>query len=295
MARALLLAGGTALGADQIYPMERLLALHGIGKYKHVAGVSVGSVNGSMFAANKMPELRTIWEHIDGITSFMCPRILGAGLPGWLCPPGLMSLKPLRKKLKNNITRAEILPHIEFTVGVTDFQRDEYLDLVGTEFSTDKEFIDAILASCAQPVLMQGERVRVYAPPARRHWCYDGGVKHIVPYVVDPLSFEHIDVILCNPPLRLPELSRQKLESLLDVGLRAFNIMANMNVLIADVLRLHAWQQDGANITIYAPIEPDDEFDASNSKVVHRLKTVGPWMWNHPWTVDGFLQHWMNS
>ncbi len=294
MARALVLAGGTALGADQVYPLEQLSALHGVTSYGHVAGVSVGSVNGSMFASDQLPQLRTIWESIDGTGSFMKPRLINNLFPGWLCPPGIMTLRPLRKKLEANISISQLLPSVEFTVGVTDFQEDRYHDLSAKVFSGDEDFIDSIIASSAQPVLMQTHRVYVQSEGEKR-WCYDGGVKHVVPMIPDPSSWDHIDVVLCNPPLRLKAVPRSKMNDIVEVGLRAFNIMTNENVLISDVERLLDWEEQGASITIYAPEELDDEFDASATTIEKRLNEIGKWMWEHPWTVSDFLDHWKNS
>lgn len=286
MARALLLAGGTALGADQIYTMEQLMSLHGLSAYKAVAGVSVGSVNGSMFSANKLTELRQIWEGIQGRSDFMELNLFGK--------PGLTSLEPLRRLLKGNISQSEIDAAVRFTMGVTDFQEDKYLDLESSSFSDNEAFLTGIVASSSQPVLMEGWRTEV--PPAgERHWCFDGGVRHVIPRFDDHASFTDIDVVLCNPPLRLPDIGHRDLDGLFEVMERAFNIMANQNTLISDVHRLLDWKNAGAKVTIYAPHEHDDEFAADHATIMKRLNVIGKWMWENPWSPQSFLDHWKAS
>lgn len=286
MTRALLLAGGTALGADQIYTMEQLMSRHGLDAYGAVAGVSVGSVNGSMFSANKLPQLRQIWESITGRSDFMELNLFGK--------PGLTSLEPLRRLLKHNIRQSEISSSLRFTVGVTDFQEDKYIDIPSSSFSDNEAFLTGIVASASQPVLMEGWRTEV-PPSGERHWCFDGGVRHVIPRLQEPSAFSDIDVILCNPPLRLSSLEDGDLDGLFEVMDRAFNIMANQNVLISDVQRLLAWGQAGSNVTIYAPREHDDEFAADHEIIMERLNVIGKWMWENPWSPQSFLDHWAAS
>jgi len=266
------------LGAVQVYAMERLIERHGLDAYSYVGGVSVGAINGLMFAANKLPELRALWNQVDGTDFFMRPNVFGK--------PGVFTLKPLRKKLKRNVRLSDIVPSLTYACGVVDYEADTYLNRAHQDMSDNDALWDAVCASAAQPIIMAGFKIEV--APALKHLCFDGGVKHVVPLLDDPASFDAIDVILCEPRHRLDPMPYSELNTLLKVASRSFRIMINENTLQADLVRIADWS-DLTQVTVYAPDQHDDEWDASRETIQRRLNVTGRWMWEHPFDARVLL------
>lgn len=279
MRRALLLAGGTTLGAVQVYPMERLRAQYPMASWTLVAGVSVGSVNGVLFAQDQLPKLREMWLKVDGTSFFMLPNVLHLD-------EGLFTLRPLRRKMDDLVFRQQISPGTTFVVGVTDYQSDKFRLLAHTSFSSDAALRDGIAASASQPVIMCGWRIEV--GENQPHQCFDGGVIHVVPMITDPAAFDAIDVILCEPPRRRGPLPYDKVSKLPGIAARSFEIVTDENVLLDDFRRISEWG-NVTQVTVYAPEDFMDEWDASPPTIKHRLDVVGKWMWEHPWDLGEVL------
>jgi hypothetical protein len=268
--RALLLGGGTALGAVQLYCMKKLVETHGLDAYTHVAGVSVGAANGIMFAQDRLDALDALWRTVKG--------------KGWFLGPtcrvnhGLTSLRPLRRRLNDVVSLSQIKPHMTFWCGVNDFESDKYRSLSHKAYTDDDELRDAIAASCAQPLIMEGYRVRV-APGDVFHLCFDGGVRHVAPLLPTISEVEAVDVVLCEPHDRINELDPAKLRGLFRLAGRALATYHD-NVVTGDIRRLQGWADAGLEVDVYAPEAWDDEWNASAAVIEHRLDVVGKEMWD---------------
>lgn len=282
--RAVLAGGGTALGAVQVYPLEQLMKEHGLPAYARAGGVSVGSVNTVMFAADKLPQLRALWNQVRGTSFFMRPNLCHLR-------KGLFTLSPLRKRMQRAVRLAELAPSIEYAAGVTDFQSALYRNISSRAMQTDDQLYDAICASAAQPIIMQGYLIDVGG--GARHLCQDGGVVNVIPQLEAPERFDAVDVILCYPVTKLVDKPRKDVEHLLGNTTRGFNIM-NRDVLVSD-LRVLRDYPSSVKVTIYAPPEYMDEWDASYATVQRRLNEVGPYMWAHPMTPGEAIERWKSS
>jgi predicted acylesterase/phospholipase RssA len=111
---ALLLSGGTALGAVQVPVVEE--AWRRLGPPAIIGGVSVGAVNALALADGDVAALRGVWADVDGARWFQRSQ-----LDVW---HGLFSLKPLRREIER---RGKGTPmRIPVVVGVVDIAAQRY-------------------------------------------------------------------------------------------------------------------------------------------------------------------------
>jgi predicted acylesterase/phospholipase RssA len=192
-------------------PLERIAREHWA-EVARIAGVSVGAVNGVMFAQNQLDVLLDLWNQVDGTDFFMEPSLAAPGPRG----AGLFSLAPLGKKLRAHVNPA--LLQRSYSVGVCDFDTDAYRDLSIDARTPKEDAVDRILASSAQPVIMRGYRLLI---GGEQRLCYDGGVRHVIPWLPADPAIDRIDVLLTQPAETRDTWKRTGTPTLLEIGSRA--------------------------------------------------------------------------
>lgn len=264
--RLLLLSGGTALGAVCVRTMRELVAAHGFAAYGGVAGVSVGSLNGLMFAQEALDDLERLWQRVDGTSFFQ-------RIDPFHLKKGLYSLEPLRKLVLGELKRPINLP---YWAGVTDLQIERYWNVPHVGLN-DEELADVIVASCSQPTIHHVTTCKT--PPGVRQ-CADGGVIHVIPQL-PPGEWSAVDVILCSLTERKDRVAASDVDGGLEAGLRALEIYNDRTVRL-DIQRLKRIVKDGTPVTLYSPAEdPGEPFDASPETIERRLGQIGEGVWKN--------------
>jgi len=252
---ALLLGGGTALGAFQVPIVERLVADHGWPSA--IAGVSVGAVNASLLCEGRLEDLRATWEEIDGAGWFQRPN-----LDLW---NGLFSLRPLRRKMERAEAARKIA--IDTHVGIFDLGSQVYRSIDLADLAPEQR-IDAVIASSTQPGIH--ERASFEG-----RWCVDGGVAHVLPLLPGWQKFEAIRAISCSPigkARRTPRAQKDVAQATEQAGI-AFEHFVSA-IVASDVRRLRRWSRR-VPVSLYAPSsweEIGDPFDASRETIEARLR-----------------------
>jgi predicted acylesterase/phospholipase RssA len=273
MKRALLLGGGNSRGPLAVYPMRQLLALHGAGAYATVIGGSVGALNAALFAEGRLDDLDALYRSVDGKGFYLHLNTrIGGDRRG-----GIYTLRPLYKRIATTIERKNIRPGLRAGVGVVDLITGEYRNVYADRLSSDTAWAMSIVASCAQPVIMDWWPVEV--TKGVEHPCVDGGVRHVIPDLRDWEDYDAIDVIACQDLDAPDRKDKAQVDDLLDVAQRALHIASDQN-LRGDVERLKRWAKAGKKVTLYSPPEyPGDPFDASAAMMTWRLDVLGPRTW----------------
>jgi predicted acylesterase/phospholipase RssA len=253
---ALLLGGGTALGAVQIPIIRHLYEKHGLPK--RIAGVSVGAVNGGLLGEDRLPDLLNQWAEVDSVRFFGSPQ-----LDFW---KGLISLNPLRKRMES-LRFAENLKTV-VSVGCVDIAAQKYVDVPLNQIGTSDR-VDAAICSAAQPLIMEPEKFL-------GRFMVDGGVLHVLPNVQEKelQDIDEIHVISCSPVgggrrrIRPP----QEVNSAFEQAQSSFEMLMSTTVQ-ADVERLKKHKKP---VYLYFPAtwgEVGRSFDASKEAVQLRMGT----------------------
>jgi predicted acylesterase/phospholipase RssA len=185
---AVVLSGGGFNGAFQAGAIE-VLWMMGI-RPAAILGVSVGALNGALWAQDNVTKLSQLWEGIKFKDIFGGNQITNA-----LFRDGLYSNKPLRKLLDKYVDPR--LFRVPYYCGVVDMRSEKYFLVNGNTFTNDVELIkDYILASTSIPVF---HTLPVIG--GTKH--ADGGVRNPTP-IGDVLSiggqaFDSVIVINCQP------------------------------------------------------------------------------------------------
>jgi predicted acylesterase/phospholipase RssA len=181
MHRALVLSGGGAKGSWQVGACEHLVAEKGIW-FDIISGVSVGAINGTTLAhardldglRSHLERLRSVWFGVRGNDNIYRRRrfgALGLALGKW---GGLYDTTPLREEvLGREIDPAQVAASpIRLRVGYVDLRSRCYR----TAGNDHPRLRDAVLASCAMPVLFPPVHL-----PGSRELGVDGGVRSFAP------------------------------------------------------------------------------------------------------------------
>lgn len=263
MSIVVLLSGGTALGADQVWTIEQLWS-RGV-RPAVVCGVSVGANNGVALAQGQPDRLRKRWLDIDGTRSFMSPNLEHLGR-------GLYDLDPQRKVLRDEVVAAPWA--CEYWVGVADYQEDRYRSIrVDTLDRADA--VDAIIASSSQPVIMEWVEIG-------GHVCLDGGAFHVLPLVPKEWTdrVTEVHAIFASPLQRRNRKAKQKVNKVWEIASRSAEIWID-RVVRDDFERLQLLAASGVEVWVYAPDDAGRPFDASPETIRWRLDVVGREMWDH--------------
>ena len=256
MSYALLLGGGTALGAVQIPIIKHLYQTKGLPA--RLAGVSVGAVNAALLGEDRLSDLEEQWAQVDGVDFFGSKQV-----DFWA---GLISLKPLRKRMES--IRAASCLKIPTSVGCVDAASQKYMDIRLDQINHDDR-LDAIICSSAQPLLMEPEYL--FGRPMM-----DGGVLHVLPDIPDKeiQDLDEIHVISCSPAGggRRRIRSTKEVNSAFEQAQVAFELLMS-TTLQADIERLKKHKKP---VYLHAPAtwaEVGKSFDASKEAIQLRMST----------------------
>jgi monoamine oxidase len=221
--RGLVLSGGGAFGA---YQASVILELTSQGKqWDFVSGVSVGALNGSIFAMygkdyarEAAQALLDIWKSLRGSEDVLGDWPLKKP-QGLLSKKGVMHYHPLEGLLRR-VMETGGMDHlkesdVEFCCGVTCIETGAYFEI----HKNHPKIEDFILASAAEPFFMEAREI------LGKHY-YDGGVRCVVP-VAAAINHgcEEIDIITVHAerinPWVPPDFNS------LELAIRTVDIMAN--------------------------------------------------------------------
>lgn len=254
MSRALLLGGGAFRGAVQIPIIKHLSKNH----YDAVYGVSVGAINGVMFAQKDLELLEKIWKNVDGRGEFLSSRFY------WPIN-GLYSMNPLREKLERYTSLDEL--KIEFHAGVVSFTDGEYYSMNSKRMERDVELWDSVQASACMAGIMIPGYIQI---DGKEHLGCDGGYRNIIP--VPTRKFDHIDVVSCTPLDRMEMKKRSKVRrDIISSLVRGIEIFED-EIFDLDFKEIKNKLKKDGKINIYAPgRNPGSPLDASKSTISYRF------------------------
>ena len=260
MSSALLLSGGAFRGAVQLPVLEMLQDI----PYDEVHGVSVGSINGVMFAQGQLPKLRNIWDSMTGISQIM-------GFAPSVANMGIYNLKPLRRLLEEHASLRKL--KIPFTAGIVNTYSGLYYSWSSEDMKRDKQLHDSVLASSAIVGIMHAQKVR---PGGKEMLAVDGGFRNIFPMPEKGKLFDRIDALGCTPLHRVDVGWRPSkgLSGALSMVGRVLELM-QAEVFHRDIEQLKARLAPGGVLNIWAPGEmPGEQFAADKKTIRQRYKLV---------------------
>lgn len=254
MTRALILSGGAFRGAVQLPVIEFLKDEH---EYDAVYGVSVGAINGLLFAQDDLELLRHIWDQVDGVGQFLSSR--------WYWPwKGFYSMNPLRSKLEKYTSIDKV--NIPFYAGVVSFTDGEYYNLATTKMNHDYELWDAVEASACMAGAMIVPKIIING---KEHLGADGGFRNIIP-VPNKIEYDYLDIVTCTPLDRLKMKSEHHASDIFNLLLRGIEIFEDENF-DKDILELD--RCTSSEIRIFSPGEnPGEPLAASRADIEYRYK-----------------------
>lgn len=251
--RALLLSGGAFRGAVQVPIIEKLFEEN---KYDSVYGVSVGSLNGSMFAQHELIDLRNFWDEITSLKGHLSSR--------WYWPfNGIYSMNPLRKKLESNLSLEKI--KIPFYAGVVSGTTGEYFNLGTNDMKKDSQLWDAVQSSsCIAGVMIPGTFIHDNV----EHIGFDGGYRSTIP--IPKNEYKHFDIVTCTPLDRMKMKVEFYKKDIISLAIRGIEIFQD-EVFDRNLFTLE--HSAAESITVYSPTEyPGDSLDASSEAIRFRYK-----------------------
>lgn len=249
--RALLLSGGAFKGAFQVPIIEKLLQKN---TYDDIYGTSVGAINGVMAAQNDIAILKNIWKGINGTKDFLSHRCY------WPFN-GFYSMKPLRKKLKENLNLGRI--KIPINIGVVSGTTGEYFILSSKKMSKTSELCDSVISSSCLAGIMIPETFR---HQEKIHLGFDGGYRHIIP--VPNQDYETLDIISCNPIQETKLTTKFNNYNLISLIIRSIEIFEKgLYEKNLETLK----KTNCLNINLYAPKKDlGGSFDARHETIINR-------------------------
>ena len=253
MSRALVLSGGAFRGALQVPVMEYLKENY---KYDAVYGVSVGSINGAMFAQDDLRTLRRIWDSVNGLDEFLASR--------WYWPwYGLYSMKPLRRKLKEHVSLSKM--NIPFEAGVVSFTDGEYRNLSTENMKSDVELWNAIQSSSCIAGIMIPSYIQM---EGKQHIGVDGGFRKSIP-IPKGVSYDYLDVVTCTQINKVKSKIDFKNMDVVSLLVRAVEILED-EIFYKDVFDL---VETDAEVRIFSPNQnPGNLLDASKEMIEYRYE-----------------------
>lgn len=237
---ALVLSGGGAKGAFQVgalnYIYEKIVTRYPDFKFSIIAGVSVGSLNGVMLAQNQFTELQKLWNNLENKDIYK-GRINIAGFV-WRLLRGkksLLSSAPLEEKINQSVFLERMDPAIQFRAGAVSLVSGEYQHFQASQFTSNKEFRKAILASALMPVIWEPVDQIITANQQLKAMV-DGGIRNINP-LQDVLEFEPDEVVIINcSPFEKPLLDDPTAnKSLFQIAKRSLVEIAMNEIFLGDI------------------------------------------------------------
>lgn len=169
---------------------------------------------------------------------------------------------PLKKKL-DALAKIEEIKNCIFRCGYVSLNDGQYYSFRHSEFNTNADFVNAILASTAQPIIWPPvETIRTAPPPTPQKFCVDGGIRNVSPLGdvireinLDRSGVEYLIVIInCSNGKIQPEdytdknIAQIALRSLADIAItEIFNNdvreFIDKNFILEQVLQKHPGEQ----------------------------------------------------
>jgi NTE family protein len=214
MKRALVLSGGGAKGAFQIGALEYLIEKMGM-SFDIIAGVSVGALNGTLIAMNRLDRLKEIWRTIDRDRVMTGKFDWLAGVRMLFGAKSIYSNKPLWELIQREVDPSQI--KIPLLIGVVSLRTGKYLDINPIHSG----FKQLVLASTTIPIVWTPIQVS-----QELRDMVDGGVRNVCPLgsVIDQDPTE-IVIINCSKAGDKPEV--QQFKNALDIGQRTVDILTD--------------------------------------------------------------------
>ena len=214
---ALVLSGGGAKGAFQV-GAERVFREEAGYRWRVIAGVSVGALNGTMLATARHERLEHLWRTITQRDIYRKRFWLWTALRVLFGARGLFDNRPLKRLIAREIDPARL--QTEIIVGAVDLESGRYLRFTTQEAREDPAaFKEAVFASTCIPVLW---------PPTRIGERYvdavDGGLRSITP-LGDVIDYDPEEVVIINTEPRRKAPTDQRLDNLVKVAERSLEIV----------------------------------------------------------------------
>ena len=211
---ALILSGGGAKGAFQVGAEKYAREQKGY-NWDIIAGVSVGALNGAMLAMGKYARLLEIWQNISADQVYTGGFNLLSLLKILLGKRSFYGNEPLWRRLQNEIEPARITADLR--VGAVSLLSGEYVRFC----KDDAHLAKAVLASTAMPVIWEPVDVSPHHLDM-----VDGGVRSVSP-LGDVIKDDPDEIVVINCFPRKPEELKERPKNVLEVGLRALDLLLN--------------------------------------------------------------------
>lgn len=205
---ALVLSGGGAKGAFQLGALERL-AKAGY-RYDCVAGVSVGALNGTMVASNRLNRLGTIWRTIErrDVYRGRWPWVLFNVLRG---RKGLYDNTPLLDLIRREVDPDAI--DIPLEVGVVKLESGQYIPVR----PSSPRFEELVFASTTIPIVWPPREID-------RQSFVDGGLRNITP-LADVIDHDPGRIVIITTEPRDKPPAAMQPDTIIDVAQRSLAIV----------------------------------------------------------------------
>lgn len=224
MKRALVLGGGSALGAYEAGVFDEIMENDPDREYKIFTGISVGSINAGFLAQAKDGELaqyskklNELWFGLEGNKDIYKKTIFGALRLAW--KTGAFKIEPLRELLKEHFDPQKVIESGKILrFGATELLTGRYVE--STEHSTD--IIEWMLASASLPFAFPTVQIGrgIYTDggmrsPTAISAAIEAGCEEIDMVVTAPLHYEN----------RVSQLTADQMKNGLNLGLRLLTLM----------------------------------------------------------------------
>lgn len=225
MRKGLVISGGGARGLFTIQILRRMLAdKFDFSEIKAISGVSVGSIIGAMIAQGDINLVIDLFDNIRNKDVYKGK--LSLTRVAWALATGknyVLDIEPLYATLSKYISLEKALSGVPFSFGLVDMATGAYRTFYPQDFSTNEDYIRAIMASCSQEVIWQPQSFRTKTETI--HYGADGGIVTVSP--IGAVISNEIDEILIinNTPSHIGYTS--KLNNLGLVALRMLDILLN--------------------------------------------------------------------
>lgn len=182
MKKGLVLSGGGARGLFAIQILKRLRDDgFDFSEIKIISGVSVGAIIGAMMTQGDLdtiievfPKLKNsdVYKGKISLLNIAKNRLLGRNY--------VLDIEPLHGLLSKyiSLSKAQKSP-VLFNIGFVDMNTGEYKTCNQYDFTTQEDYIRAIMASCSQPVIWKPQSFQTWNKKYQN--CSDGGIITVSP------------------------------------------------------------------------------------------------------------------
>jgi len=291
----LVLSGGAFRGALQFWVIAHLMAKYW---FRHISGVSVGSINGicaSMLkldllhdfwtsTENKKGFLKTRWAYMVGMVTLIVPVLNSVGVTKIY--HGIYSMKPLLNKLREYVKLENV--KIPFACGIVAAQGgDEIYHNIDTRDVSSNEFMAKAIqaSSCMYPFMMPPLVDLPGTQEKNPEISIDGGYWNIFPIPWNEIEAARgegkkvvIHAIGCTPLSRVKRVNKKNFFSFFGFFWLLMRVIEIMEASVygdeqgGDILQLRYAAGKGGEIHLWVPsVDPGDPFDASKEEIGRRL------------------------